>query len=175
MAADDVRRVFAYGSLLHEPSLLATLAHRHAPPPSSPFVLDGWRRAWNVVSARTFEPADEVGHRVRRVVLGIEAAPGASCEGVLLDLDDADLAALAPREAAYELVAVGGDGRADVWSFVPKPERAIGVRSVSEPLVIEQAYLDECRSGIATHGLTAAADELARTLTGFPTARAATS
>lgn len=163
--AAEHRSVFVYGSLLHRPSLMATLAHRSDPPASQPFVLPGWERAWNVVSARTFHLADDpTGPLVRRIVLGLRPAPAARCEGLLLELTDADLAALAPREAAYELTPVGGGGDEAVWTFVPRPERMVGAAPSSEPLVVEQAYLDTCRTGASTHGLRLAAAEIPATL-----------
>lgn len=170
MAADDVRRVFVYGSLLHEPSLLRTLVHRTDPPLAVPYVLDGWERAWHVVSARTFVLADDPDGPVhRRLVLGVRPAPSASCAGVVVDLDGADLAALAPREAAYELTTVH-DG--SLWTFVPRPDRILGAAAVAEPLVVEAAYLDTCRAGIAAHGLAAAEAELDRSLAGLVVAAA---
>jgi hypothetical protein len=173
MAADDVRRVFVYGSLLHEPSLLQTLAHRTGPPPSEPFVLDGWERAWQVVSARTFALADDpTGPIHRRLVLGIRPATGSSCAGVVFDLVAADLDALAPREAAYELAEVTTDRRDPIWSFVPRPDRVRGAAPVHEPLVVEATYLEACRAGIAAHGLDAAAEEMDRALVGLVVATA---
>lgn len=174
MAADDVRRVFVYGSLLHDTSLLATLAHRATPPPSTRFVLDGWARAWNVVSARTFALAgDPTGAIHRRLVLGIVPAPGPGCEGVVLDLTDADVDALAPREAAYDLVSVAADGAGQIETFVPRPERVRGAAPVAEPLVVEAAYLEACRAGIDARGLLDAAADLDRTLIGLRVATAA--
>ena len=161
MAVDDVRRVFVYGSLLHEPSLMRTLAHRAVAPPSCPYVLPGWERAWHVVSARTFVPVGDPAGRVhRRLVLGLHPADEARCEGLLADLTEADLAALAPREAAYELVEVGDDDAGAVWAFVARIERVVGAAPVAEPLVVEQAYLDDCLAGCAAHGLRAADAEL---------------
>jgi len=174
VAVDDVRRVFVYGSLLHEPSLMATLAHRGAPPLSRRFVLDGWARAWDVVSARTFAlAADPTGAIHRRLVLGIVPAPGSACEGVVLDLTEADVAALAPREAAYDLVSVAADDAGQIETFVPRPERVRGAAPVAEPLVVEAAYLEACRAGTDAHDLLDAAAELDRTLIGLRVATAA--
>lgn len=170
MAVEPVRRVFVYGSLLWEPSLLRTLAHRSVAPAATPFVLDGWARSWNVVSARTFALADDPdGPLHRRLVLGLSADAGASCQGAVLDLSGADLVALVSREAAYELVAV----TEAVSTFVPLPERTVGAAPVAEPLVVERAYLDECRAGIAALGLEAAAVELEGSLVGLRVATAA--
>jgi hypothetical protein len=168
MAATDAHRVFVYGSLLHEPSLMATLAHRADAPPAAPFDLIGWERAWCVVSARTFARADDpTGIVHRRLVLGIRPAPGATCTGVVLELGAADLQALATREAAYELTDLG-----PVSAFVPRPDRVLGTSCPAEPLVVEQAYLDECRAGIAAHGLAGASVELDRSLAGLAIASA---
>jgi len=175
--ADHHRSVFVYGSLLQDASLMATLGHRSEPPGLQPFELAGWERAWNVVSARTFAPSeDPTGPHLRRVVLGLRPAPAARCEGLLLELTEADLAALAPREAAYELQEVGRVGEdpgRSVWTFVPRAERMVGAAPVAEPLVVERAYLATCRAGAADHGLARAAAELDRTLGDLPVADAA--
>lgn len=169
MAVGAVRQLFVYGSLLWEPSLLRTLSHRSAAPPGESFVLEGWERAWNVVSSRTFPVVgDPSGVIHRRLVLGLVARTGARCEGAVLDLTVADLATLAVREAAYELVDVG-----TCCTFVPRPERTLGSAPVTEPLVVEQAYLDECRAGVAAQGLTDAAADLDRSLAGLRVVTAA--
>ncbi|WP_421119363.1 hypothetical protein ACE2AJ_18695 [Aquihabitans daechungensis] len=174
MAADDVRPVFVYGTLLSEPSLLRTLVHRSEAPTATPFVLDGWERAWNVVSARTFALADDPSGAIhRRLVLGLQARAGARCQGVALEATADDLAALAAREAAYELVEIAPGRTPPVWTYLPLPHRTLESSAVSEPLVVEQAYLDACRAGIRHHGLPDAAAELDRSLAGLRIATAA--
>ena len=173
--ADALRSVFVYGSLLDEASLMASLGHRSDPPASQPFELDGWERAWNVVSARTFHREDRpAGPAVRRIVLGLRPAPSTRCQGVLLALDEADRAALAPREAAYDLLEVGGaEGRTPVWTYVPRPERVLGHVAVTEPLVVERAYLRSCRAGMARHELHEARAEVDAALGTLPVVDAA--
>ncbi|MGN6694215.1 MAG: hypothetical protein ACTHN0_08560, partial [Aquihabitans sp.] len=123
----------------------------------------------------TFAVADDpTGLIHRRLVLGLVAAPGSTCEGLVLDLIEVDLAALAPREAAYDLVLVGDDPAGPVWSFVPRPERILGASLVTEPLVVEQAYLDDCRAGVTAHALGDAIAELDHSLAGLHIATAAT-
>ncbi|WP_426572225.1 gamma-glutamylcyclotransferase family protein [Aquihabitans sp. McL0605] len=171
MAAGD-RCVFAYGSLMQPGSVLRTLAHRSAPPAAAPFVLHGWRRSWDVVSARTFALAgDPTGPIHRRLVLGLTADPDGACQGLVLRLTEPDVAALVGREAAYQLAEVGdvaGDGAGEaVWTFVPREGRRLGAVPVAEPLVVERAYLHECLDGATAHGLAAAAREIDAARTGL--------
>jgi hypothetical protein len=70
------RQVFVYGSLLSAASLQRTLPHVSFADGCTPFVLAGWERAWNVVSARTFALADDPAGVVhRRLVLGLQPSP----------------------------------------------------------------------------------------------------
>ena len=168
------RQVFVYGSLLSAASLQRTLPCASFDG-CTPFVLTGWERAWNVVSARTFSLADDpTGLVHRRLVLGLQPSPAGRCEGVLLLLHDDDVAVLDAREAAYELAAVGEeDDGTTVWSYVPRPHRTTASDPSIEPRVIEQAYLDEYRAGLAHHGFTASEADLVTSLAGLRVASAA--
>ena len=173
---DGDHLLFVYGSLMHEPSLLRTLAHRRLPPTGAPFEVRDWERAWDCVSRRTFTLAgatDGVVHR--RVVLGLRPRAGAACEGVVFHLDARDLAALGQRELAYELVELEHAGAFDrlIVTFVPLRSRTIERSNSVEPLVIEQAYLDECRSGAVAHGLNDAQRDLETVPSGLPVVAAA--
>lgn len=169
-----VHRLFVYGSLMEPGSRRATLAHRDGPAPAAVAVLDGWARAWNCLSARTFEVAGGPPGTVhRRLVLGLVRREGARCQGLILEVTDDDLRALAEREAAYHLVdvTVGLARPAEagaVRAFVPRPRRTRDQVAVAEPLVVERSYLDRCRAGAAAHGLGAAARELQDALGPLP-------
>jgi len=153
--------VFVYGSLMKMDSLMATL-ERHLIPGFETTELQGWRRAWNCVSAKTFASSSHQ-QRVRRLVLGLQEDPTASCQGVLVQMTTADLARLRAREAAYDERDVTDSidrppGR--VVTFVPKQDRIRGGVGVPEPLVIERSYIDVCVSGASEHGLKAAVAEV---------------
>ena len=169
------RQVFVYGSLLSAASLQRTLPNVSFADGCTPFVLAGWERAWNVVSARTFALADDPAGVVhRRLVLGLQPSPAGRCEGVLLLLHDDDVALLDAREAAYELAAVGVDhDGAPVWSYVPRRHRTTAGDHSIEPRVVEKAYLDEYRTGLAHHGFAASEAELVTSLAGLRVASAA--
>ncbi|MCB0971611.1 MAG: gamma-glutamylcyclotransferase [Acidimicrobiales bacterium] len=159
--------VFVYGSLMDPAARRETLAHRTSSPAVEPLVVEGWERAWNCLSARTFEVVGAPeGQRFRRLVLGIRPRAGARCEGLVLRVDDRDLAALRRREAAYALtdLSPAAPGGERVVGFVPRPQRTDGLVEVDEPLVVERAYLDRCRSGARRHHLAEAAEELERAL-----------
>ena len=60
-----------------------------------------------------------------------------------------------------------------MWSYVPRPHRTTAGDSSIEPRVVEQAYLDECRAGLAHHGFTDSEAELVASLAGLRVASAA--
>ena len=159
--------VFVYGSLMDPSARRQALAHRTSSPMVEPLVVPGWERTWSCLSSRTFEIVDAPeGRRFRRLVLGIRPRAGASCEGLVLHVDDRDLVALRRREAAYDLtdLSPAAPDAPRLVTFVPKPERTDGLVEVPEPLVVERAYLDRCRAGARHHHLAAAAEELERSL-----------
>lgn len=159
--------VFVYGSLLDPAARREALPHRTSSPTVAPLVVPGWERAWNCLSSRTFEIVDAPeGRRFRRLVLGIRPRAGATCEGLVLQVDDDDLAALRRREAAYDLtdLSPAAPDAPRLVTFVPRPQRTDGLVEVDEPLVVERAYLDRCRAGARHHRLAAAAEELERSL-----------
>jgi hypothetical protein len=153
--------VFVYGSLMSRESLRQTVKHS-VRPGFEPVVVQGWRRRWSCISAKTFVPAGSE-QRVRRVVLGLERRPGSSCQGLLVQIDRDDLRLLREREAAYDVtdvtdVIVRPPGR--VLTFAPREPRLRARAEVPEPLVVERGYLDSCLSGAADHDLVAARAEL---------------
>ena len=152
----DRCRVWVYGSLLSVDSLRTTLAPGARPRSMEPLTVTGWRRSWSCLSRRTF--LDASGQRVRRVVLGIDPAEGATTDGVVLDLGADDLGRLRMRERAYDEIDLGG-----VTTFVPRPEHHRDRTDPGYPLVIERAYFETCVRGAREHGLDGVADELERT------------
>jgi hypothetical protein len=157
--------LWVYGSLMDQRSVLRTLVHRDEPVATSTQRVTGWRRAWNCLSSKTF--LDASGARVRRVVMGIEAAPGVSCHGVLLDLGDGDLGPIRVREQAYEEFDITAFVEAParrVITFVPRPERLRSGVAAGMPLVVERRYFDSCVQGAVDHRLPGVADEMRATL-----------
>jgi hypothetical protein len=153
--------LWVYGSLMSVDSVLATLAPRRVVPHIEPLTVSGWRRTWNCLSAKTFQ--DTTGRRVRRVVLGLEPEQAEQTRGVLLQLDEDDMAKIRARERAYDEVDITAHverppGR--VVTFVPRSDRNRHLVAADLPLVVERAYYVTCRTGAQEHGLTDALREL---------------
>jgi len=111
-------RVFAYGSLAGDGA-------------ARPCVLRDHRRGWGVAmdNRRTIpgykfyvDPASGERPAVYVTFLCIWPEPGASVDGVLLEVDDAGLAVLDRRERNYDRRDVSpfidGDGAGPVWAYL---------------------------------------------------------
>ena len=111
--------VFAYGSLVDPRSAGLTVGRKVEPIPAR---LGGWRRRWsqardNLQAEKTF--AVEPGGALPSWILGLnlEPAPGISLaegpNGALIEVTEAELAALDRRELRYDRVEVGHSGPGD--------------------------------------------------------------
>ncbi len=122
--------LFGYGSLVSPASLASTIGRDPGDGMHIAHV-DGFGRRWNYGSKVL--RGDWI-HNDREVVgglvvsLGVVAATGESCNGVVFDVDDDELAALDWRERDYERVDITDltnveadrfDGRVQV--YVPRP------------------------------------------------------
>lgn len=132
--------VFGYGSLVHRENLEAFFrAHGLAPGYSTPTVLTGFRRVWNVATDNTVDAAGykyfvdpQTGARpnvfvtflnIARAAAGAEPMPGV--EGVVFEVDEAGLAALDRRERNYCRIDVTDRFErvsGTVWTYIGKPE-----------------------------------------------------
>jgi gamma-glutamylcyclotransferase (GGCT)/AIG2-like uncharacterized protein YtfP len=139
-----IHHVFAYGSL--------------AAAGGEPRVLRDHRRGWGVamdnrqtIPGYKFYVDAESGDRPAVYVTFVCIWPerGASVEGVLLEVDDAGLAALDQRERNYDRVDVSAhlDGDGPVWAYVASADgRARFERGRREgTLVVARAYLEAAR------------------------------
>ena len=100
--------LFGYGSLV-SPASLATTIGRHPGDAVSVAHVDGYGRRWNYGSKVL--RGDWVNDGVKVVgglvvSLGVAAAGDESCNGVVFDVDDDELAALDWRERDYERVDI---------------------------------------------------------------------
>jgi len=134
---DEVVAVFAYGSLVAPASAAATLGR--GPVEIAPATLSGWRRSWtlkrdNRRCEKTFSRADG---SIPEHVLALDVAPdpGATVNGALVLVSDAELARLDRRELRYDRVEVTLDVAVEqaetlpsrTFTYVAKPEnRASG-------------------------------------------------
>lgn len=116
--------VFGYGSLI------ATRSRRHAAGTleTRTAVLHGYSRAWNTVERVIFDGDDEP----RPVLfLGLALSRDGACNGVLVEVDAAELPAMDRREKSYlrlevtPWVELDGDGpiaNAAVYTYIGRPE-----------------------------------------------------
>jgi gamma-glutamylcyclotransferase (GGCT)/AIG2-like uncharacterized protein YtfP len=140
--------VFGYGSLVPG-------AHR-------PAALAGWRRIWGVAmeNARDIpgykhfeDPVTGARPDVFVAFVDVEPAPGAEVNGVLVEVDEAALAALDARERNYERRPVETDA-GPAWTYVGSAGgRARLARGVREGrCVVADQYLERVRAGFARLG-----------------------
>lgn len=150
--------VFAYGSLVSAASASQTLGRRVEGAPEASLI--GWRRDWslardNNASEKTFALPDGT---LPRFCLGLNLVPDSSASppnGVLLELDEAELERLDRREIRYRRVDVtaqihtdgAASGRFDsVVAYCGRPEHhhpippAGAVIIASYPRAIEAAF-----------------------------------
>ena len=123
--------VFAYGSLVDPRSAALTLGREVEPIPAR---LDGWRRRWsqardNLSAEKTFAAGPS--GALPPWILGLNIEPDQSIavttgpNGVLIEVDEAELAALDRRELRYDRVEVEIPSEADrfatIFSYTAKP------------------------------------------------------
>lgn len=156
--------VFGYGSLV-SPSSMARTIGRHVEPHDGWLVarLHGFGRRWNYGSLRQrgnwHGPHGYVEQGVV-VCLGIEEAEAERCNGVVVRVDDDELAALDVRESDYDrtdvtdlVVAEGGlDGR--VVTYVPRPSAIERYRlaRIEHRAAVRRGYVDLVRDAFGGLG-----------------------
>lgn len=134
--------VFAYGSLAANPPL-----------PPRPARVRGVRRTWGVAMDNRVElpgykvyedPASGERPAVFVAFLDLEDDPGGAVDGVLLDVDDAQLAALDDRERNYDRVEVAVEGGGRAWAYrgsvAGRARLAEGLRTGTA--VVDAGYLE---------------------------------
>jgi len=109
--------VFGYGSLIHPASVNRTLGRAEAPADMQPAELSGYQRCWQLLVHRRFTD-DPPGLTTPCVVLDIAPREGATMNGVLVPVTQAELKLLDRREAKYD--------RIDVTDHIaPRPDRPV--------------------------------------------------
>lgn len=153
--------VFAYGSLVPDladgdGSLLANVCS-----------LRGYRRAWDVAMDNSvtlprykhyLDARDGSRPDVLVTFLNLRPAPNHSVNGVLIEVDDAQLLALDRRERNYERRDITSafeppcDGR--VWTYFGRPEACLRFAEGAAlgRAVVDRAYLDSVHAGFAALG-----------------------
>ena len=137
-----VHRVFAYGTLINRRSRRKTGASGEA----LPVRLRGWQRAWNKRVESSF-----------MTVLGVRRQAGATCNGVVFSVEDADLESFDAREAGYRREPITGSDLAPIGDHAPRIEGAwVYVPedpcSPTQEFPIAQSYLDVCLGGCLDFG-----------------------
>lgn len=159
--AEAEHLVWVYGSLMSTGCIRDALQPREVLPGRERQAVTGWRRSWSCLSAKTFRTASGV--RVRRVVAGLEPAPGHTTEGILLHLDDQGMARIRQRELAYDETDITEHVQqppGKVVTFIPKRARNRALATSDLPLLVERSYFESCIRGAAEHGLGAVVEEL---------------
>ncbi len=163
--------VFGYGSLVSPASLGATLDRGvdTASDGWSEATLAGWGRRWNYGVGHWYgvhQQPDGAERTVTIVALGLAAAAAASTNGIVVRVDDEELARLDRRERDYDRVDVTDLVTAPVQlagrvvTYVPRPaavERYEAARDAGSA-AIEQRYWDLVAGAFADLG----ADRLER-------------
>ena len=157
--------VFGYGSLV-SPSSMARTIGRHVEPHEGWLAahLNGFGRRWNYGSLRQrgnwHGPHGYVAAGVV-VCLGIEAAADERCNGVVVRVDDDELAALDRRESDYDrtdvtdLVATEHDGFGGrVVTYVPRPSAIERYRlaRIERRAAVRRGYVDLVRDAFGALG-----------------------
>jgi hypothetical protein len=120
-------KIVAYGSLMHRPSLEATLRR---PAALTRVTIPGWRRVFNA----SFP--DGLSY------LNIQPALSSQIEAGHFTVEAAELPLFADREAGSELVEVMSGYHAFVWP-----------RNAWRELPVLRSYLEVCRQGAASLGI----------------------
>jgi hypothetical protein len=160
------QHVFGYGSLT-----LYGLTAERAPPRA--VRLRDHRRTWNVAMDNTLDLpgykhylSDDGATRPEAFVtfLNVLAAPGWAVNGVLLEVDDEQLAALDRRERNYERVEVGElldeplDGRVWCYRGSPAARERFELGLARGTALVDARYRDAVREGFALLGAGALAE-----------------
>jgi len=141
--------VFGYGSLVSPTSMASTIGRTVAADDSAVAHLTGYGRRWNYGSMHLRGDWDHDGRRVVGglvVSLGLAEASSEECNGVIVRVDDDELARLDWRERDYERTDVTERIRLD--GDATRPGRV--VTYVPRPSAIERYLVarDERRAGI---------------------------
>lgn len=154
--------VFGYGSLVSRMSLGQTIGRTVGRSDGwAEAELFGWGRRWNYALLHThgtWKATDGIEHIVTVVALGLVAGVAESANGVVMAVDEHELARLDHRERHYDRVDVtqsveladtgaggglpaGGDR---VVTYVPRPEAIAGYEAARDAgtAAIEQRYWD---------------------------------
>jgi cation transport regulator ChaC len=160
----DATWVFGYGSLVSPESMARTIGRTVAPHEGWLAAhLHGFGRRWNYGSKRQradWHGPDGFVESGVVICLGIEAAADERCNGVVVRVDDRELAALDRRESDYDRVDVTDlvatereaiEGR--IVTYVPRPsaiERYLSAR-LERRAAVRLGYVELVRA--AFHGL----------------------
>lgn len=136
--------LFGYGSLLSPESATRTLLRPVAAADLRPARLRGFRRTWTA-AAEVFITGGNAPGPHTALFLDLSPAPGVACNGVLLQVAEAEWARLDLRERMYERAAVrveaGGATEAAFTYLIPEGEKR------DEGVVLE-GYLDILRQAL---------------------------
>ncbi len=134
--------VFGYGSLVNLRSLSKALAREVAASELRPAWLHGFRRAW-IASELVIAAGHEGGVLAR--FFDLEAAPAARVNGAIVQVTDAELAALTTREKSYDRLDVsaaisGAPSGATIVTFVGRVARPGAITLRAYVALVEEGF-----------------------------------
>jgi cation transport regulator ChaC len=144
--------VFGYGSLISKPSFERALKRELSDSEFNVAEIADYRRCWRAKEDLYFEAIDGV---ASGVFLDICRAPGASVNGVLVEVSEAELDQLKKREKNYDCIDISAqlharEPGAQVYTFVARAEHYL--QSEDRDVYIPQRYIDMILSGCKALG-----------------------
>jgi cation transport regulator ChaC len=131
-------RLFAYGSLISPASASISLAREITSADMIRAELHDFERSWTAAAEVFVKTPNEI-RAVTALFLDLTVKPDAQCNGVVIDVTDADLKRLDVRERGYERMLVNvvvSESQEIAWTYFVPPEHK------STDGVILQSYLD---------------------------------
>lgn len=139
--------LFGYGSLINRQSFERALKRELGDAEFRVAEVKGFRRCWRAKENLYFE---QLGRAAIGIFLDICSAPGESVNGVLVEVNDAELIQLKKREKNYDCLDIstqmnGCEPQDRVYTFVARPQHYL--QPEDKDVYIPQRYIDMIING----------------------------